>query len=232
MLRQLFFGAAVCMASVAVASDLEDVQGAAKKLADTGNYTWKTTNESANGGGPGGGGMEGKTEKNGVTTHTLHFGDNEIQVVIKGDKGALKTEDGWKTTDELAGDDQGPGRFIVPMIKAFKTPAVTADEMASKLKEVKKDGEVYTVELSGDDAKPMMMRRGRRGGQPPQIANAKISMKIWIKDGMISKYVSHATGTMNRGGDDIDIDSTTTTEFSDVGSTKVEVPDEVKKKLQ
>lgn len=237
MLRQLFFGAAVCMASVALASDTEDVQAATKKLADTGNYTWKTTTEAA-GGGFGGGAQEGKTEKDGYTMQTMHFGDNEIVIVVKGDKGALKTEDGWKTSAELEnGDQQGPARFIGPMLKNFKAPAAIAAEMASKLKDVKKDGEYYTIELTGDDAKPMMMMgRGRRGGgqggQGPQITNPKVSMKIWVKDGMISKYTSHITGTMNRNGDDVDIDRTTTTEFTDVGSTKVEVPDDVKKKLE
>jgi len=224
------------MASVALASDTDDVQAATKKLADTGNYTWKTTTESANGG-PGGGAQEGKTEKDGYTMVTMHFGDNEFQIVVKGDKGAMKGEDGWKTTAELAADDQqqGPGRFIGQMLKTFKAPAAMANDMASKLKDVKKDGDTYTVELTGDDAKPMMMMRGRRGGQggqPPEIANAKVSMKIWVTDGMISKYTSHATGTVTFNGNDVDIDRTTTTEFSDVGSTKVDVPDEVKKKLE
>ena len=241
MLRQLFFGAAVCAASVAFASDTEDVQAAAKKLADGGNYSWKTTTEAA-GGGFGGGAQEGKTEKDGFTTQTMHFGDNEIQIVVKGNKGALKTEDGWKTSEELAnGDQQGPARFIGPMLANFKAPAAMAAEMASKLKDVKKDEGAYVVELTGDDAKPMMtFGRGRRGGgggggnggQGPQISNAKVVMKIWVKDGVIEKYTSHITGTMSRGGDDIDIDRTTTTEFSDIGSTKVEVPDEVKKKLE
>jgi hypothetical protein len=240
MLRQLFFGAAVCMASVAMASDAEDVQSAIKKLADNGNYTWKTTTESANGG-PGGGGMEGKTEKDGYTTETLHFGDNEIQIVVKGSKGAVKLDDGWKTADELAQDQdaQGFARFAPNLIKNFKTPAAMADETASKVKEVKKEDDYYTVEISGDDAKPLMTMgmRGRRGGgggggQAPQIANAKISMKIWVKDGVLTKYTSHATGTITINGEDRDIDRTTTTEFTDVGSTKVEVPDEVKKKLE
>jgi hypothetical protein len=239
MLRQLFFGAAVCMASVAIASDVDDVQSAVKKLADTGNYSWKTTSESANGG-PGGGAQEGKTEKDGYTMQTSHFGDNEIVIVVKGDKGAIKLQDEWKTAAELAADQdaQGFARFAPQMIKNFKTPAAMANDVASKVKEVKKEDDAYTVELTGDDAKPMMMMgRGRRGGgggggQPPEISNAKISVKIWIKDGTISKFVSHATGTATFNGNDIDIDRTTTTEISDVGSTKVDVPDEVKKKLE
>ena len=239
MLRQLFFGAAVCMASVALASDSEDLQSAIKKLADTGNYSWKTTSESANGG-PGGFGQEGKTEKDGYTMITMHFGDNETPIYMKGEKAAIKMEDGWKTTAELAADQdaQGPARFLPNMIRNMKSPAAMANDIASKVKDVKKDGDYYTVELTGDDAKPlMMMGRGRRGGggagaPAPEFTNPKISIKLWVKDGVITKYVSHATGSVSFNGNDMDIDRTTTTEFTDIGSTKIDVPDEVKKKLE
>jgi hypothetical protein len=36
---------------------------------------------------------------------------------------------------------------------------------------------------------------------------------------------------MTFNGNDVEIDRTTTTEIKDVGSTKVEIPDEAKKKL-
>ena len=39
---------------------------------------------------------------------------------------------------------------------------------------------------------------------------------------------NHATGTVTFNGNDRDIDRTTTTEFSNVGSTTVTIPDEAK----
>ena len=233
MFRKIAFGAVVAMGSIALAAPdaKDDVTAAAKKLGDASNYSWKTTMAS----GQFNSQQEGKTEKDGFTVLNLQFGDNTIQVVMKGKKAAIKLEDGWKTTEELAGDDQGPGRFLGPMIAAYKTPAAQAEEMAPKLKEVKKDGDVYTSELTGADAAALAPRRGRRGGgggQAPQMQNAKLSLKVWVKDGVITKYSQHVTGTVNRGGDDVDIDMTTTTEISDVGSTKPDVPADAKKKLE
>jgi hypothetical protein len=238
MFRKFAFGAIVAMGSVALAAPdaKDDLSAAAKKLADSSNYSWKTTSE-----GGFGGNQEGKTEKGGPTLINLSFGDNQIQVATKGQKAAIKTEDGWKTAEELGGNDggqPGPGTFIARMIQQFKAPGAQADEYCSKLKEVKKEDDAYTAELSGADAASLMPRFGRRGGggggnaQPPQMQNAKLSLKLWVKDGVLTKYTSHLTGTININGEDRDIDRTTTTEISDVGSTKVEIPDEARKKLE
>ena len=239
MFLKIAFGAVVAMGSIALAAPdaKDDLTAAAKKLADASNYSWKTTMES----GQFNTAQEGKTEKSGFTTINIQFGDNQMQAAMKGNKAAIKTEDGWKTTDEMSGDggQPGPGMFIARMIQQYKAPGGQAEEYASKLKDVKKDGDVYTAEMSGAEAAAMAPRRGggRRGGggnaqQPPPMQNAKLTLKITVKDGVVTKYSSHVTGTMNIGGEDRDIDTTTTTEISDIGSTKVDLPDDVKKKLQ
>src|SRR4051794_36281976 len=242
MFRKLAFGAVVAMSGIALAAPdaKDDLSSAAKKLADSSNYSWKTTSE---GGGFGGGNQEGKTEKGGVTLITLSLGDNQIQVATKGQKSAIKTEEGWKTAEELGGGDaqQGPGMFIARMIQQFKAPGAQAEEYCSKLKDVKKDGDVITAQITGADANSVMPRfGGRRGGggaggaggqQIPQMQNTKLDLKFWTKDGVLTKYTYHLTGTISIQGEDRDIDRTTTVEISDIGSTKVELPDEAKKKL-
>jgi hypothetical protein len=49
---------------------------------------------------------------------------------------------------------------------------------------------------------------------------------------MLVKYQTHVTGTVSFNGTDRDVDRTTTTEIKDVGTTKIEVPDDAKKKLE
>ena len=237
MLKQLMFGAVVCMAGVALAADAsEEVTSACQKLTDASNYSWKQTAENAGGGGFGAGTQEGKTEKDGYTLLNLTMGDNSFQVAMKGSKGVVKTDDGWKTSEELA-DEQGPARFLGMMARNYKAPADQAKDAASKAKELKHEEDVYSADLTGDDAKAMFMMgmRGRRGGgnggQAPEITNPKVSLKFWVKDGVLSKYQIHTSGTISFNGNDRDIDRTTTVEISDVGNTKVEVPDEAKKKL-
>ena len=52
------------------------------------------------------------------------------------------------------------------------------------------------------------------------------------KGGYTVKYAVHAKGTITtQNGDERDIDLTTTAEIKNVGSTKVTVPEEAKKKL-
>ena len=241
MFRKIAFGAVVAIGSIALAAPdaKDDLSSAAKKLSDASNYSWKTSSE---GGGFGGGNQEGKTEKGGVTLITLSFGDNQVQVASKGSKSVIKTPDeGWKTPEELGGGDaqQGPGTFIARMVQQFKAPGAQAEEYCGKLKDVKKDGDAFTATLTGADASSVMPRfGGRRGGgggggqQPPQMQNAKLELKFWTKDGVLNKYTYHVTGTINFNGEDRDIDRTTTVEISDIGSTKVELPDDAKKKLE
>jgi hypothetical protein len=70
---------------------------------------------------------------------------------------------------------------------------------------------------------------GRGGGQnAPEIAGAKGSVKFWIKDGLISKYEFNVQGKVTFGDQKREINRTTTVEIKDVGTTKVELPDEAK----
>ena len=248
MMRGILFGTVALLATSALAAEAgqDDVKAAAKKLADADSYSWKQNTENAGGGGGGRGGgpTEGKTEKDGYTYLKMTRGNNTVEVVMKGDKAAIKTEDGWKTTEEAAQDNGGgqpnPARFLSRMLRNFKGPAAQAQDLADKVKELAKSDDAYSGDLSEEGAKQLLMfgGGGRRGGgnangngNAPEISNAKGSVKFWTKDGTLSKYEYHVQGTISFNGNDRDVDRTTTVEISDVGSTKVDVPDEAKKKL-
>jgi hypothetical protein len=162
--------------------------------------------------------------------------DNTIEAFAKAGKGAVKTEDGWESLDETAKRrwrrrrSTSPASWLCGM-RNFKAPAVQAGEIADKTKDLTKTGDSYAGELTEEGAKSLMTF-GRRGGPARALSNAKGSVKFWIKDGVISKYQTKVSGTMkNRDGDDMDIDRTTTVEIKDVGTTKITVPDEAKKKM-
>ena len=102
---------------------------------------------------------------------------------------------------------------------------------------MKADGDKITGALTTDGAKGLMAfggrgRRGGGGGTPPDITNAKGTVTFWVADGKLTKYQFHVTGSMDRGGNPTDVDRTTTVTIKDIGTTKVEVPDDAKKKLQ
>src|SRR5437773_1771254 len=109
MKRNLLLAMLPLLASSLLAADSspkDDVASAAKNLAAKGNYSWKTTVETAGGGGGGGGGRfrpgptDGKADKDGTIWLSMTRGENTTEAVLKGSKGAIKTQDGWKSLSE------------------------------------------------------------------------------------------------------------------------------------
>jgi len=215
----------------AEANPKDDVTNAAKKLGDQKNYSWKSTVEFGNFTGS----TDGKVIKDGPVALSMTFADSTTEAFLKGDKGAVKVPDSdWQSVEELAaaaGTEPGPRQFLVRRLKNFKAPADEVTEVIGKTKELKKDGDAYTAELTEAGAKDLLSFGGRRGGNAPEPKNAKGSVKFWIKDGMLSKYQTKVEGTVNFNGDDRDIDRTTTVEIKDPGTTKIEIPEAAQKKM-
>jgi hypothetical protein len=232
MKRNILLGLVMMLAGSLVAAESgakEEVTGAAKKLADKGNYSWKSTMEAGNFNGS----TDGKTDKDGLVCLSMAFGDNTTEAFVQGGKGAVKSPDaGWESLADLAANtDAGPRRFLVRRLQNFKAPAAEVADLADKAKELKRDGDVYSSDLTEAGAKDLLAFGGRRGGNAPEPKNAKGSVKFWTKDGVLSKFEVKVQGTVNFNGEDRDIDRTTTTEIKDVGTTKVEVPADAKKKM-
>jgi len=235
MKRNILFGSLALLAGSLLAADSspkDDVINAAKKLADQPNYSWKETVENASGRGFGGP-SEGKTEKDGCTWVSRTMRNNTVEFVLQGGKAAIKSDAGWQSQAEATADsDQpGPGMFIARMVQNFKAPAAQAQDLAGQTGELKKEGEAYTGDLTEDGAKAFLTFGRRGGGEGPSVSNAKGSVKFWVKDGVLSKYELKVKGTVSFNGNERDVDRTTTVEIKDIGTTKLTVPEEAKKKL-
>src|SRR5207237_3356809 len=155
------------------------------------------TTERAGGGGGGGGfrpgPVEGKAEKGGPTMVSMSFGDNTVEAVRQGDKGAVKTPDGWQSFRELfqagQGGQGGPGRgFMGVRIRNMRNPAEEAQDLVAKANDVKKSGDAYEAEITEAGAKELLSFRPRGGNagngrdanyQHPEPTNAKASAKVW-----------------------------------------------------
>ena len=227
----LFCTAALLVTSLYAAdSPKDDVINAAKKLGEQANYSWKTTTVVPENAQYRPGPIEGQIEKGGCTYVKSTFGENTMQSVIKGDKGAVTNQDGdWQSLADVE-KEEGFGRFRAMMARNMKAPAVQAADLAAGAKSLNKDGDVYSGDLTEDGAKGVMMFGGRGGGGAT-ISGAQGSVKFWLKDGALSKYEYKVKGSMSFNGNDREIDRTTTVEIKNVGSTKITVPDEAKKKL-
>jgi hypothetical protein len=242
ILATMLFAAGSLMA----ADPKDDVSSAVKSLADGGNYSWTQTMENAGGGGFGNGTSEGKT-KDGLIYTSRTFNDNTFEILVKGTNSAMNNgQDGWQTAAEIAaaaeanGGGGGGGGFRGGNMARFvRTPTTTVKDVLDGVKELKQDGDAYVGDLTEDGAKSLATfgRRGRGGGggggfTPPEVTDAKGSVKFWIKDGKLSRYQYKVTGkTTDRDGNPMDIDRTTTVEIKDVGTTKITVPDDILKKI-
>lgn len=217
----------------------EDVIAAAKKLAEAANYGWTSTPKSEGGGGQARmqpGPTEGKTEKDGFTVLSTKMGENTTESVLKGDKIAVKTAEGWKSAADFTGGggQRDPAAFAARALRTFKAPAAQLENLAGKTRELKSEGEgAYSSELTEEGAKEILSGGGGRpGGQAPTVAEPKGSLKVWLKDGLPTKFEVAVSGKVTFGQREIAVNRTTTTEIKEVGSTKVEVAEEAKAKLQ
>lgn len=211
-----------------LAAPADDVTAAARKLAAQSSYAWTATTVSPSGGftpGP----IDGKTEKDGIAYVTSSFGDNTFEVVLQGERGAVKGQEGWLSLAE-ADQAEGPGRFLGTIARNTKIPAATALDLAAHAPGLKLVDGAYASELTADGVKAQLSFGGRNGNGPT-IADPKGSVKFWLKDGVLAKYEVTLRASMNFNGNDFPIDQTITVEVKNVGSTKVELPAEAKKKL-
>jgi hypothetical protein len=235
MRKTLLFGAMAAVLtlsfSAAGSSPKEDITSAAKALVEKANYSWRMTTVVPESGPFRPGPWDGKIEKDGLTHVTLSFGENTSQFVVKGDKAAASSPDGgWQSLAEMD-SSEGPGRFFGMLIRNFKAPAAQAAQLASYAKELKKDGELYSSDLTEEGAKVLLTWRPQSGGDGPKVSGAQGSVKFWLKDGALTKYEFKLKGTVSFNGNDFENDRTTTVEIKDVGTTKMNIPEEAKKKL-
>jgi hypothetical protein len=232
MKRHLVFSLTVIAASSLLAADStpkDDITSAAKKLGDQPNYSWRTTivvpEDAPFKPGP----TDGKTEKDGVTWVSMSMFDNKMQAVLKGDKGAATQEGAWKSLDEIE-KQQGFARMPAAIVRNLKLPAKEAAELASFAKELKKEGDVYASDLTEQGAKTLQTWRPLAGSEGPTVSDATGSVKFWLKNGALTKYEFKLKGNISFNGNEFPNDRTTTVEIKDVGTTKLEVPEEALKK--
>ena len=234
MKTSLTIGLAALVTSTLFAADSspkDDVMAAVKRLEQKPNYSWISTpvvpDDAPFKPSP----TEGKTEKGGITLMTTSMMENKLRIVMKGEKGAATDQEGkWKSFSELE-KEEGPGRFIALMARDNKVPAKEAAQLVPLARELKKDGDVYSGDLTEAGAKELQAFRPPEG-DPPTVNNAKGSVKFWLSNGDLTKYEFKLKGNINFNGNEIVNDRNTTVQIKDVGNTKVMLSDEARKKVE
>jgi hypothetical protein len=219
--------------SAAFADARDEVKAAAKNLSEAASYTW-TAKTEIEGGQFTPPTITGKVEKGGFALIESEREGNTTTAVRKGDKGVVKTDDGWQTAEELQAAAQGGGgggRGRGGMLLRNRLPADDLAKIAEKTKELKESEGVISGDLTDEGAKEVASRGGRPGGQAPEPKNAKGSLKVWLKEGKLNKVQVKVSALVTIQGEERDVTRTTTYVFKNIGSTTVTVPEEAKKKL-
>ncbi len=220
-----------------------EVLSATKKLAEQASSTWKTVVESAGGGGPFGGGSSattGQIEKDGYTW-VVSTGRSALEFAAKGGKAAVLLDGGWMTLDEASqretGEDRGPGgpsRFDPRVVTEFKLPIAQIEDLLAKATGFKRTDERVSAEIPAEVASELLSssgrgfggRRGGRGGPGGGggIKEPKGSVSFTLKDGILTQLTLALSGSRKFRDNEVKLDRTTTTRFSEIGTTKVAVP--------
>lgn len=218
--------------SLSSAADVRgQVTAAAKLLGAKPVYSWTTSTRDADGRGGPLGPIDGKSEKSGLTWLSFVVGGLPVEVYMQGTNGTAKAFEGWQTFDEVARTGATPAA-VIRYLRSYQTPVTESAALAAKIKELKPVDDALAGDLPEDTVKEMLLIGARRReGQEPQTADAKGTIKYWIKEGALTKYEINVQGKVTSGDRESVINRTVKVEIKDVGATKLEVPAEAKQKM-
>ena len=122
-------------------------------------------------------------------------------------------------------------------LRDFQRPAATAEGLADKVKELKAEGNgVFGGDLGEEGVRELLLRSGRRGGRAgeaePKMSDGKGTARFWVQDGHLVKFEYTVSGTVSYGERQRTMNRTATVEIKDVGTAKVDVPEDAAKMLQ
>jgi hypothetical protein len=248
MAKLMIVAALVLLAAPAADEELDK---AAAKAAEMGNYTSTITTkfEGMGGGGGGGGDRNQPVELQVKPDAPVHLKRGDVEAFRKGEVLVAKEGDAWKRVERPEGGGQGGegGRRRgnpALMLRGVQAPhEVLKNLKSSAFKEVKREdgdgGRVFSGELTEEGLKALRPGGGRRGGgggggQDRPAPKATGTAKVWVNgDGVITKYEVHVETTFkNRDGEDQTTKMTSTVEIKEVGSTKYDVPEAAAKEFE
>lgn len=236
------------------------VAEALESLKKADNYSWTSETEIGGSQRPVSPVM-GKASGDGWAHITQTFGENTTEVVRKGKEGVVKTEDGWKKEQDLpqpqprgqggqAGQGgRGRGAMGAMMGRRLLTQPILADQLQTLIASAtdwKTTESVHSAQVPSEALQDMVMgnwRGGRGGGRGGNAAadgdrqrpapEIKGRIKVWVKEGQITRAEVHAETTMNLpNGDSRNMETTTRIDIKDIGKTTLSIPEAAKSALK
>jgi hypothetical protein len=249
-----FVTALAASAALARADPQDDIKTAIQKLADAPNYSWTTTKTTHVGWFDSSETLEGKLQNDGLMCIQGIRRYAGFCIYIKGRKVAVKRPEGtWQTIVEATkdkddDDNDGPnlGDFMVMALGSFPAPIKETQNSLKDLTNIQKTDDGYSADLTPDGAKRALNPVSHPSATKPDdnsvpllvVTNAKVSLTFSIRDAMVTKIKRHETGSIIVNGINMghipnpgNMDDWTTTTFTNVGTTTIDVPADANAKL-
>ena len=221
------------------------VKAAVEKLQNAANYSWRITMTSGGESRFSPGPMEGKTIKNDCTLWSFSFGERSAEAWIKGDRIAVKTEEGWSRPEDCRPpphDDRGEhgksprhkrskAGFLINRVQSMKAPAEFCAELLGKISSFSNTGEAITATLTPEATSAMLAFGGPPREGKPEFTDPKGSVTWVIRDGALQRIELHLSAAFTVNGSAVPIDRSSTIEIRDTGKTTLMIPEEASKLL-
>jgi len=132
---------------------------------------------------------------------------------------------------------EGPIAAEIPMVaRGLKPPHEEFKKYVARFKEIKKrDGEEKIGEISCVVYEGPLTEGGVRAGLPAGVGlvlpkgEYEGTGRAWVGDGRILKFEADCKAAVEDSGKTVELTYKRTTEFNDIGKTKVDMPADVKK---
>ena len=122
---------------------------------------------------------------------------------------------------------------FVRYLRSYKAPSVECGDLGRELQNAKEEKGIISGDLKGDVVKKYLefYVPTYAGQAAPKITDLKGSAKFWIETGKLTKYELDVECKVARGDQESEFHRATTVEIKNVGTTKLDVPEEAKQKL-
>ncbi|HVR83687.1 MAG TPA: hypothetical protein VMU54_05200 [Planctomycetota bacterium] len=218
----------------------EDLKAAIHKLSQAENYSWSilSTNSGDTADKYGFASGEGRIERGGLAWLRTQESP-PVEVVVKGGKTAVRLDDGWALEQELTGAGavrRHPNLAAVRSLKSRPRPAAEANELLKLVKDLSTGVDGYfTSELTPEGVKELLHKSLRTTGRAAEVSSPTGSLAFWVRDGSLTKYEVRLRGTVTFSSprpSTWNADQVVTVSLFEVGTSKIDVPGDVRKMVE
>jgi hypothetical protein len=196
------------------------------------SYSWKETTSDVVAAKKSSMIINGEADPGGTTSILVDLGSRQIQGYRYENKVYVScSQRNWRS-ESLLRSHETPGEFMARLVRGVLPPATELGLILKNSDKMKKDGELLSGDLTPGLASSLLDHGGKHPNKiKRRDARGMGTVKIWTKEGTVTKYEIKLHGKVDLDGRETEVDRTRTIEITDVGKAPVPLPASVRKKF-